>query len=189
MLDRLAFTPRFIVGNHGAEDPDAIDESLEATFDALRTRLRGRRADLLAAGVTVEDKGHSMALHYRLARDVGRAFETITHTLADLGPDLRVYGGKRVVNVVAARATDKAQAVAGLVQRCAARSAIFVGDDINDEPVFARDEPTWLTVRVGRDDPNTKAKFCVDTSNEIPVMLDRMLGLLESRSEQQEPDS
>lgn len=176
--ERLAFTPRFVIGGHGAEDPDGESSDPGPVFDALRVRLHVRRAELLAAGVTVEDKGHSMALHYRLARDLEGALQMITIALEGLGPELRSYGGKRVVNVVATHAPDKAQAVASLAERCGVSSAVFVGDDINDEPVFALDEPSWLTVRVGRDDPNTRAKFCIDTPGEVAIMLDRMLILL-----------
>lgn len=179
--ERLTFSPRFVVGNHGAEDPDGIAHNPGPTFDTLRTRLKGRRADLLAVGVTAEDKGDSMALHYRLAPDVARAFRAISHILDGLGPEIHVYGGKRVVNVVAARSPDKAQAIASLVERCAARSVVFFGDDINDEPVFARNEPTWLTVRVGRDNPNTRARFFIDSSSDMAVVLDRVLTHLDAR--------
>ncbi len=176
--DRLDFSPRFVIGGHGAEDPDSDSGAIGPIFDSLRARLQGRRAELLAAGVSVEDKGHSMALHYRLARDLDRALETISRLLEGLGSDLRAYGGKRVVNVVAAQAPDKAAAVASLVERCGVGSAIFVGDDINDEPVFARGEASWLTVRIGREDPATRAMFCIDTPQEVTIMLDRMLVLL-----------
>jgi trehalose 6-phosphate phosphatase len=175
---RLAFSPRFVVGGHGAEDPDADSTDFGPLFDALRARLHVGRAELLAAGVSVEDKGQSMALHYRLARDLERALGTITRLLEGLGPELHAYGGKRVVNVVATRAPDKAAAVASLVERCGVSSAVFVGDDINDEPVFARSEPSWLTVRIGREDPDTRAMFCIDTPREMAIMLDRMLMLL-----------
>ena len=175
---RLSFEPQFIIGNHGAEDPLApAPVTRSSVFDGLRQRLREHLPDLDSAGVVVEDKRYSMALHYRLARDRGWALDLITRLLSDLGPDIHTYGGKMVVNVVDARAPDKAQAVARLVQRCGARSAVFVGDDINDEPVFARAERSWLTVRVGRDDPNTQAMFCLDNFGEVASMLDRMLTL------------
>jgi trehalose 6-phosphate phosphatase len=174
---RLAFAPRFIVGSHGAEDPDDPGGTCIAIFDGLRARLRDRAADWQRAGVSVEDKGHSMALHYRLARDRDGALATIMQLLDGLAPELSAYGGKCVVNVVASQAPDKAAAVARLVERCGARSAVFAGDDVNDEPVFARDEPSWLTVRVGRDEPNTRAKFCIDGASEMATMLECMLVL------------
>jgi trehalose 6-phosphate phosphatase len=180
--DRLSFVPRFIVGSHGAEDPDVADGTGVEIFDGLRARLRQHAADWQRAGVTVEDKGHSLALHYRLARDRKAAAALIGQLLSGLGPQLKTYGGKCVVNVVAADAPDKAGALARLVARCGASSAVFSGDDVNDEPVFARDEPTWLTVRVGRDDPNTRAKFCIDGASEMAIMLERMLVLAEARA-------
>lgn len=174
---RLAFQPRFIIGNHGAEDPAGPDAG-SPVFDEVRVRLRQQAADLLAAGVTVEDKRYSIALHYRLARDRTQALEAITRLVDSLDPGVRILAGKMVVNLVSTRAPDKAEAVASLVERCGAGSAVFVGDDVNDEPVFARPEPTWLTIRVGRDVPGSQARYYLDGPGEVASMLDRMLVLL-----------
>ncbi|CAN5898628.1 trehalose-phosphatase [soil metagenome] len=180
--DRLSFVPRFIVGSHGAEDPeDEAAAALPALFDPLRARASQGRAELDAAGVTIEDKQHSLALHYRLARDRAAAQAAIAELVAGLEPDLTVYAGKYVLNVVAAQAPDKAQALARLVARSGAPAALFVGNDVNDESVFARRDPRWLTVRVGRDDPTTKAMFCLDNGREVATMLDRILALAERR--------
>lgn len=176
---RLAFEPRFIVGSHGAEDATVAASALPSVFDEIRLRLRERAAELDAAGVTVEDKRHSIALHYRLARDRQNAHALIGRLVADLGPEVKVFGGKLVVNVVSAQAPDKAQAVASLLERSGVQSVVFLGDDINDEPVFARQEPAWLTVRVGRDDPRSLAKFFLEDTDGVARMLDRMLILLD----------
>lgn len=175
---RLSFEPHFIIGSHGAEDAAVPHDATPTIFDAIRARLREQAEALGTFGVTVEDKRHSIALHYRLARDRKGARELITRLLADPGPHVKTFGGKMVMNVVSAQAPDKAQAVASLVERCGVQSAVFLGDDINDEPVFARQEPGWLTVRVGRDDPNSLAKFCLEGPGEVASMLDRMLVLL-----------
>ena len=180
MRARLSFAAHLIVGNHGAEDPFAkAPVARAAVFDVLRDRLRIHSRELRVAGVNIEDKQYSIALHYRRARDREVALRLIAGLVSDLGLDAQVYGGKMVVNVVDARAPDKAKAVASLVTRCAARSAIFVGDDLNDEPVLAHAEPSWQTVRVGRDDPNTQAMFVLDSFSEVAEMLDRMLALLD----------
>jgi trehalose 6-phosphate phosphatase len=55
---------------------------------------------------------------------------------------------------------------------------VFVGDDVNDEPVFARPEPSWLTVRVGQDDPMSQARYFLDGPADLPRLLDRMLEAL-----------
>lgn len=177
---RLAFEPRYIIGNHGAEDPSvAVPVDRSEVFDALRERLREHAIELEAAGVGVEDKQQSFALHYRLSRDREEAYQLITHLLSGLGPDVKMFGGKMVVNVVAAASPDKADALARLLRRSGARGAVFVGDDFNDEPVFARAKTSWLTVRVGRDDPTSRAMFCLDNFAEVASMLDRMLAVLD----------
>ena len=81
----------------------------------------------------------------------------VTRLAETLPPGLRAFGGKLVMNIVVEGAPDKAAAVASLVERSGARAAIFLGDDVNDEPVFARAEPDWLTVKVGHDD---RASLC-----------------------------
>ena len=67
--------------------------------------------------------------------------------------------------------------MARLVARSGAGAAIFVGDDVNDEPVFARAAPDWLTVRVGRDDPASLAMYYVDDLDEVARLLERILSL------------
>ena len=54
----------------------------------------------------------------------------------------------------------------------------LIGDDINDEPVFARGEPHWLTVRVGQEPPS-QARFFLHSPAEVPAMLDAMLAALD----------
>jgi len=180
---RLGFEPRFIVGNHGAEDEGRV-APLGAHSEALsrlRMRLRENLPALSAAGVTIEDKGASMALHYRLSRTRERARQLIAELLADHDDALRVFGGKLVVNVVPSLAPDKADAVRALVHRSGASCAIFAGDDVNDEPVFAAAPAGWLTIRVGRDDPRSKAQWFIDSPAEMALLLERMDSLLALR--------
>ena len=84
---RLGFEPAHVVGNHGAEDPHR-EQRLEwhAVLDGVRDRLRRAAAELQRAGVSVEDKGASLALHYRLAADRGAAIELIDRLLDALDP-------------------------------------------------------------------------------------------------------
>jgi trehalose 6-phosphate phosphatase len=175
---RLPFQPRYVIGSHGAEDPTVPSTVDPAALDGVRARLVEAASDLVAAEIVIEDKRHSLALHYRLAHDRERALALITTLAADLGPGVTAFGGKLVMNLVPTGAPDKAHAVSSLVARCGARSAVFVGDDVNDEPVFARAEPSWLTVKVGRDEPGSRAKFYLDGLADVASMLDRMLARL-----------
>lgn len=180
---RLGFTPHFIIGNHGAEDPDHpatsdVLDALSAPLDPVRQLIGERLVALSGSGVQLEDKCHSLALHYRLARDRERALDAIRDLVKVLPRGLKVFGGKCVVNIVAAQAPDKGDAVAHLVARTQAGSAVFIGDDINDETVFERAPPHWLTVRIGRDDPMSHARFFLDTHSEVATMLHKLITAL-----------
>ena len=175
---RMSFTPRYIVGSHGAEDPWLPAAGSPGLLDAMRDRLQAQAESLREAGVLVEDKQHSIALHYRLSRQPARAVELLTGLAGALPAGLRAFGGKLVMNIVADGAADKATAVTRLLARSGASAAIFLGDDVNDEPVFARAEPDWLTVKVGSDDPASLAMYYVEDLGEVAALLERMLSLI-----------
>ncbi|HEV7913484.1 MAG TPA: trehalose-phosphatase, partial [Albitalea sp.] len=84
---RLGFTPRYVVGNHGAEDPEVGPPSVASqALDALRHRIAAREGLLRRTGVEVEDKLYSLALHYRLAPDKGAALVCIEELLQGIDP-------------------------------------------------------------------------------------------------------
>jgi len=49
---------------------------------------------------------------------------------------------------------------------------------VNDEPVFVSAPPDWLTVRIGRDHPASRARYFLDSPAEMAMLLERMLVLL-----------
>ncbi len=178
--ERLGFVPAWIIGNHGAEDDGDLDAALRAhrALDALREHLRAATSALVAAGVVVEDKGQSLALHFRTAPDRAAASALIEDVLAGFRPALHVFGGKLVYNAVAADAPDKAVAVQRLIERAGVQAAFFAGDDVNDEPVFAAARQGWVTVRIGCDRRESAARFCIDGPHEMAGVLDRILALI-----------
>ena len=180
---RLGFAPSFIIGNHGAEDDSDIAESGQPSAAMVRQlqRIRDHAAALDAAGVTVEDKGQSIALHYRLARNRKQALQAIEDVLEERDDELHIFGGKLVVNVASRHAPDKADAVQKLVRRSGASCAIFAGDDVNDEPVFTTAPASWLTIRIGRDMPKSSARFFLDSPAEMAMLLERMISLVAAR--------
>ena len=172
---RLDFAPHYIVGNHGAEEVEgALPPAAAHALDSLRERIAAHADELRAHGVSLEDKDYSLALHYRQAPDPGEALLAIEQVLQGMAPGLRRFGGKCVVNVVSAGLPDKGDALAALVRRAGVAAAVFVGDDVNDEAVFVRADPDWLTVRIGRDDPLSRAMYFLDSESELAALLDRM---------------
>lgn len=175
---RLGFEPAYIVGSHGAEDPElSTSAAHEAALTSARTYLAAHAAALEDAGITVEDKGTSVALHYRLARNREEAQRYIASTITHISPGLHIFGGKFVVNLVAEHAPNKGDAVQNLVARSASGAALFVGDDVNDETVFTIAPDHWLTVRIGRDDPGSRAQFFLDSHAEMAHLLQLLMDL------------
>lgn len=176
VADRLGFEPQFLVGNHGVEDPsDPAHLRWAEVLEPVRARLREHAAALSEAGVVVEDKRLSIALHYRLAPNRALALAAIDRALAEDGQGLDVIGGKCVVNLTGSGAPDKGDAVMALVRRAGAGAALFVGDDLNDEPVFEKAPPDWMTVRIGREHAASRARFYLDVPSQLTAVLQSVL--------------
>ena len=174
---RLGFTPWAIIGSHGAEC-DALPKlnlSYALRLDEARQRLLESAEELTFAGVSVEDKQQSIALHYRRATNHQRALAVIDRCLEGLGDELRAYPGKYVVNVVCGDAPDKLHAVRKLQKASGTQSVFFAGDDSNDEPVFAAAESDWVTVRIGSRE-SSAARYVLRRQHELTGLL---AGLLE----------
>jgi trehalose 6-phosphate phosphatase len=166
---RLGFEATYVVGNHGAEGLGWVAHG--SGLSGLRQHLQAQMAALGQAGVLVEDKGLSLALHYRLADDAEVAQRAIASSLADLPPDLATFGGKCVVNVVIRAAPDKGDATLALLQASGCETLLFVGDDVNDEAVFERARSDWLTVRVGRPAGESRAMYFLETHTQMEPLL------------------
>jgi trehalose 6-phosphate phosphatase len=141
----LIFAPdRFPgVGGHGAEMRLSTDGEAVATHaPPLDQELKRRLAAIarLSPGILLEDKGYSLALHYRLAPHAERAiYEAVSLIRADLpNAAIEVLPGKCVCEIKQA-GFDKATGVRELMKHepFRGRRAIFIGDDVTDESVFA----------------------------------------------------
>jgi trehalose 6-phosphate phosphatase len=141
----LIFAPvRFpAVGGHGAELRVCAEcESVAVQAPPLDKDLKGRLAAIgkLGPGVLVEDKGYSLALHFRLAPHLERAiYDAVAAIRADLpSAPIEVLPGKSVCEIKHSGFT-KATGVLELMQHppFAGRRPIFIGDDVTDETVFA----------------------------------------------------
>lgn len=128
-------------GLHGLERRRA-DGSLEAP--AAASQALARLKPVLAAyaadrpGVLFEDKGQSLALHYRLAPRYGAAICRIARYLVrGAGGELRLIEGDKVVELQPSGA-DKGKAILAFLAEppFAGRIPVFAGDDTTDEDGF-----------------------------------------------------
>jgi trehalose 6-phosphate phosphatase len=157
---RMADVPLLaVVGNHGAEAGfGPLDRELVAQVRTWASELGRSLADV--AGVEVEDKRFSIALHYRKAPSWGDAERRILAAVAPL-EDAAIFGGHAVVNVVPRRAPTKGDALRALCARAGAKLAVYVGDDRTDEEAF-RSDVVSISIRVGESAESAAQYFLPD---------------------------
>lgn len=122
----------------------------------------------------MEDKGLSLAVHYRLCGDKAEAKSRILAVARQLD-DARVIGGKQVVNVVRAGAPHKGDVIQAERRRLGCTCMLFVGDDENDEDAFAAD-PRTMSVRVGKKQ-DSHARFFLKAQAEVDRLLEALVEL------------
>jgi trehalose 6-phosphate phosphatase len=164
---------RELIGNHGIE-PWQASHRLAAEVRNWRPRLEKELSGL--PGVWIEDKGYSLAIHYRRSRTKKAARAAILAAIASLG-ESRVLGGKQVVNLLPVDAPHKGIALERARARLRCDTAVYVGDDETDEDVFALDQPgRLLTIRVGKK-RDSLATYCLHNQREIDALLACFVGL------------
>jgi trehalose 6-phosphate phosphatase len=141
----LIFAPEQFpaVGGHGAEMRIAGDSEAVATHaPPMDKELKRRLAAIarLSPGILLEDKGYSLALHYRLAPHAEKAiYAAVSLIRADLpNAPIEVLPGKCVCEIKHSGFT-KASGVRELMTHAPfkGRKPFFIGDDVTDETVFA----------------------------------------------------
>ncbi len=128
------------VGGHGAE-MRVSGEKVVSSVQLLPADLRRQLANaaLLDAGIEVEDKGYSLALHYRkapqhqewLLRQIAADCKAFPGEATEVMPGKAMFEVKRP-------AVNKGESVRQLMKRrpFAGRVPVFIGDDVTDESVF-----------------------------------------------------
>jgi len=165
-LDRL-FAPLRLpaIGGHGAEMRLPGKAAAFAQGADLGSAFRDQVATVAAADprIILEDKGSSLAVHYRLAPELEPTLKikiaAIIERLAM--KDVELMHGKAVIDIKSTQ-FSKGAAVRKLM-KCPPfldRRPVFVGDDTTDESVFAL-LPTLggLGYSVGRFIPGTNGTF------------------------------
>ncbi|WP_218110068.1 trehalose-phosphatase [Oligoflexus tunisiensis] len=171
LLKRLPFKVDFAIGNHGLEGLPSSTGSLEIAADMTRQWYEKLKPSLAKTpGVVIENKSFSLAIHYRQATDKRKIKLKLLELASSLIPAPRILLGKYVVNLVASGAPHKGVALLELMLRTGKRSAIYVGDDENDEDVFRLGEESLLTIRVG-EDQGSAALYYLKNQAEIDRML------------------
>lgn len=180
-IDRI-FAPMLLpaVGGHGAEMRISSDsEAVAAQAPPMNEDLMRRFAAVaeLHAGILVENKGYSLALHFRKAPDSEQAiYDAVSAIRADLpNAPIEVLPGKFVCEIKHSGFT-KATGVSELMSHepFKGRRPVFIGDDVTDETVFAiMPDLKGLSFSVGRRAKGVDGHF--QAPDEVRAWLGRLL--------------
>lgn len=174
-IDRMFPATRLAVaGQHGAERRTAagVVTSHTPEQDLGPARQLLSQAIFDKPGLLLEDKGLSLALHYRRAPDLaGFVHQTMEALLADLDGQYTLQQGKSVLELKPA-GKDKGRAVLEFMGESpfAGRTPAFVGDDATDEHGFATvNELGGYSIKVGPGE--TRARWRLDNVKAVQQWL------------------
>ncbi len=142
----------------------------------LLAHATGQLKEKLAGldGVRLEVKEATLAVHYREASRAiaARTKFIVTETIAE-NRGLRLSGGKKVWEIFPGSGVDKWTAIRFLLSREGHMESllIYAGDDVGDEPVFAR--MSGISILVGRRRA-TAARYSLESPVELRRFLERV---------------
>jgi len=186
-LDRLFAPARFAAaGLHGLERRDAAGSlirprQLDQALNAARQRLAAFVSP--HPGLLLEDKGLTLALHYRRAPELeGEVRRVVTALATRLGQGFHVQEGKCVLELKPV-GFSKRTAIEAFMREAPfrGRRPVFAGDDVTDEDGFlAVNAMGGYSIRVGNDAP-TAAQYRVPNVETLRAWLSRECAGVELR--------
>jgi len=131
-------------------------------------------------GVIVKVKQWAVAVHYRSVAD-GESEELENKVMSLVGgfPKFRARSGRKVIEIIPNVDWHKGMAVLWLSKIFdeldgGSSIPIYVGDDITDEDAFRSLAGRGITVFVNSNRDLTAADYCVDDSDEVGRLLDKL---------------
>jgi trehalose 6-phosphate phosphatase len=137
LVERLGRIPGVrYYGLYGLEDPDGpLDAGAGAALRTMRRLLPDlERIAAAVPGARVEPKGFQASIHYRASDDPAAARRAILAAVEPVldGTGMRTQEGKRVLEVVPARAPSKGDVVRRVAAEERLGGVLYAGDDLPD---------------------------------------------------------
>ena len=167
-----------MAGQHGLERRRSDGSTIRCATQPELGQIRPAIAGFAARhdGVILEDKGGSLALHYRQAPSLEAVCRTLLRRAACAsGGALEAVAGKMVIELMP-RSGGKGRAITEFLAEAPfhGRVPVFIGDDTTDEHGFAAvNRLGGISVRVG--DGVTMARHCLATVDDVLSWLARGL--------------
>ncbi len=177
----------YYAGNHGleAEGPGLSylnsqaarsKPAIERLYAELAEKLRG------IGGVTVEDKGYSLAVHYRRASAAGE--QAAKKIFAETAGRYRAEGAvrtaenKKTLEALPPADWGKGKMLLEIIRRIGGQGkdalTIYMGDDATDEDAFRALKPEGVTVLVSASQRDSHAGYYLRSVEEVTEFLKRL---------------
>ena len=173
-------------GLHGVERRKASGMMHGASFqDSQLDRARAALVDLVQthAGTLLEDKGRTVAIHFRMAPQFEPELrEKVTAIAALLGTHYHVQSGNMMLEIKP-RGFNKGGAVKAFLKEppFSGRIPVYVGDDLTDIDGFrVVDDQGGISIAVG---DRVCGQYHLDNPEAVRLWLKGIAGLVDSRRE------
>jgi len=177
----LALDLRLVIGNHGCEWPPGIRPRNGSFIETSRIWSDQLRSGLSEdSGVEIEDKGETLAVHYRRAKEPLAALARIEAEIRHLVPAPRVIGGKFVLNLLPVDAETKGKGLVEAMAQLGVARALYAGDDLTDEEVFNLEGLELFGVHIGGE-AWTAASYYLEDQSEVAGVLGSLVEMLEGQ--------
>ena len=184
--EMVAIAGLYYAGSHGFDisGPDGFTEERGAEYkpslEAAAAELDAELASL--EGVWVERKKAAVAVHFRQAGpDAEDRIGEAARSVAAGHPDLRISGGKKIVELRPNVDWDKGKAVLWLLEVLGLDDAdvipVYLGDDETDEDVFRVLGERGIGVVVGEEHRHTRARYALADPEGVSEFLRRLADL------------
>lgn len=174
----------YYAGSHGFDisGPDGFREVKGERFRPDLHRAAAQMRDEVdhLAGVWVEEKRFAVAIHYREgAEEVAAEVQDAADRVASDFDELRISGGKKIVEIRPDIDWNKGRAVSWLIEVLdvggAAWRPLYIGDDETDEDVFAAfADGSGVGIVVGTDHRPTLAEYSLRDVGEVVRFLEAL---------------
>jgi trehalose 6-phosphate phosphatase len=186
-LDEL-FAPLRLpaAGLHGVERRKASGALHGASFvDAQLSQARTAVHELVEAhpGTSMEDKGRTIAVHYRMAPQVeANIRQSLLAIAKPLGRNYHIQEGNMVLEIKP-RGFSKATAIKAFMKEppFSGRKPVFVGDDLTDQDGFRLvEDQGGISVAVGE---RVRGQFRLENASAVRTWLQAIAALHDSHRE------
>jgi len=163
-----------IAGLHGLDIH--VDSNTTIRPDLTDINFKKLKQDIIQACKTypellIEDKGYSVALHYRKNPELENNAIYIMQQIKYFYPQLKISKGKYVIELIPKQA-NKGQAIQTILNHFNSPLSypIFIGDDLTDESGFIfTNQKSGISIKVGSGE--TEAKYRLKDINNVANFL------------------